>query len=195
MTTTPKAAKRIPTRPRCARCQQYITIDTHADDDLWAEVIGERFGPGYICADCFTRAADERLIDWADRLKLIPISHARHRATIAALQPDHKLREALEQIDRFSTDAIEADTDTPFSELEIIRRITRKALATDARTECTNDSGIHASINPAMVLVPREPTDAMLLAAGQGPWVNPLKAKAVWTAMIAVATKPEGEAG
>lgn len=68
------AAPRIPTRPRCHRCQRYITIDTHADDDLWEEVIGERFGPGYICADCFTRAADERLIKWEGRLRLVPIS-------------------------------------------------------------------------------------------------------------------------
>ena len=67
---------RIPTRPRCHRCQRYITIDTHADDDLWEEVIGERFGPGYICADCFTRAADERLIKWEGRLRLVPISLA-----------------------------------------------------------------------------------------------------------------------
>lgn len=70
------SALRIPTRPRCHRCQRYITIDTHADNDLWEEVIGDRFGPGYICADCFTRAADERLIEWEGRLKLVPISLA-----------------------------------------------------------------------------------------------------------------------
>ncbi|PTQ64866.1 hypothetical protein C8J45_102222 [Sphingomonas sp. PP-CE-3G-477] len=67
------------TRPRCARCQQFITIDTDADEDLWAEVIGERFGPGYICAGCFTRAADERLIDWVDRVRFVPLSLAGHR--------------------------------------------------------------------------------------------------------------------
>lgn len=70
---------RIPTRPRCHRCQRYITIDTHADDDLWEEVIGPRFGPGYICADCFTRAADERLIAWEGRLRLVPYSLATQR--------------------------------------------------------------------------------------------------------------------
>lgn len=70
------SAVRIPTRPLCARCQRYITIDTLADNDLWEEVIGPRFGPGYICADCFTRAADERLIKWEGRLKLLPYSLA-----------------------------------------------------------------------------------------------------------------------
>lgn len=69
-------SQRIPTRPRCHRCQRYITIDTDADDDLWAEVIGPKFGPGYICADCFTRAADERLIRWEGRLRLVPYSLA-----------------------------------------------------------------------------------------------------------------------
>lgn len=70
------AGCRIPTRPRCHRCERYITIDTHADDDLWEEVIGPRFGPGYICADCFTRAADERLIAWEGRVRLVPYSLA-----------------------------------------------------------------------------------------------------------------------
>lgn len=65
---------RIPTRPRCARCQRFITIDTWADDDLWLEVIGPLQGPGYICADCFTRAADERLIRWEGRVSFVPIS-------------------------------------------------------------------------------------------------------------------------
>lgn len=67
---------RIPTRPRCARCERYITIDTDADDDLWLEVIGPLQGTGYICADCFTRAADERLIRWEGRLRLVPYSLA-----------------------------------------------------------------------------------------------------------------------
>lgn len=67
---------RMPTRPLCARCNRYITIDTDADDDLWTEVIGERFGPGYICADCFTRAADERLIEWGDKVRFVPITLA-----------------------------------------------------------------------------------------------------------------------
>lgn len=68
---------RIPTRPLCHRCARYITIDTEADDDLWLEVIGPLQGPGYICADCFTRAADERLIRWEGRVRLVPYSLAR----------------------------------------------------------------------------------------------------------------------
>jgi len=75
-TTSLEETSRIPTRPRCARCQRYITIDTDADADLWAEVIGPTHGPGYICADCFTRAADERLIRWETRVRFIPISLA-----------------------------------------------------------------------------------------------------------------------
>lgn len=63
---------RIPTRPLCARCSRYIVIDTDADPDLWAEVIGNTHGPGYICADCFARAADERLIDWTKGLRFRP---------------------------------------------------------------------------------------------------------------------------
>lgn len=64
---------RIPTRPLCHRCHRYITIDVQVDDDLWREVIGEKFGPGYICADCFTRAADERLIHWDTKVRFIPL--------------------------------------------------------------------------------------------------------------------------
>lgn len=91
---TATAPPRISTRPRCARCQQFITIDTDADEDLWAEVIGERFGPGYICAGCFTRAADERLIDWIDRLRFVPLSLARHRLAATSLH-DMQITPAL----------------------------------------------------------------------------------------------------
>ena len=67
-----KPENRIPTRPRCHRCERYITIDTIADKDLWAEVIGA-YDSGYICADCFTRAADERLIEWVGRVRFVPL--------------------------------------------------------------------------------------------------------------------------
>ncbi len=70
---------RIPTRPLCARCHRYITIDVDADDDLWAEVIGPLQGPGYICANCFTQAADERLIAWEGRLRFMAYSLAAQR--------------------------------------------------------------------------------------------------------------------
>lgn len=64
----------VPVRPLCAMCRRRITIDTHADDDLWGEVIGPHDGPGYICADCFTREADERMIQWIGRLRFVPYS-------------------------------------------------------------------------------------------------------------------------
>jgi len=66
----------VPTRPKCAMCQRRITIDTDADDDLWLEVIGPLQGPGYVCADCFTREADERMIQWEGRLRFRPYSMA-----------------------------------------------------------------------------------------------------------------------
>lgn len=67
---------RIPTRPLCARCRRYIVIDSEVDHDLWLQLFGETHGPGYICADCVARAADERLIDWAGRLRFVPYSLA-----------------------------------------------------------------------------------------------------------------------
>ena len=62
--------------PDCAEHPLNAAHGVEADDDLWEEVIGDQFGPGYICADCFTRAADERVIQWEGRLKLVPISLA-----------------------------------------------------------------------------------------------------------------------
>ncbi|RZM32114.1 MAG: hypothetical protein EOP67_29415 [Sphingomonas sp.] len=93
MTPPDERETRIPTRPLCARCHRYIVIDSVAADDLWREVIGETHGPGYICADCFARAADERLIDWTDGLSFRPISLAGQVAVQAAalrLLPDTK---------------------------------------------------------------------------------------------------------
>lgn len=78
MTTDPRNIDKrtIPVRPLCSMCCRRITIDTDADNDLWQEVIGPCFGPGYVCADCFTREADERMIDWTDRLRFVPYSLA-----------------------------------------------------------------------------------------------------------------------
>lgn len=88
---------RLPTRPRCHRCERYITIDTHADNDLWEEVIGPRFGPGYICADCFTRAADERLIAWEGRVRFVPYSLAKQREVQAEVEQFLKDNETYEE--------------------------------------------------------------------------------------------------
>jgi len=67
---------RIPTRPLCERCRRYIGINSEVDDDLWIELFGATHGPGYICADCVARAADERLIDWTGKLRFVSLSLA-----------------------------------------------------------------------------------------------------------------------
>lgn len=64
----------VPTRPRCHYCGGVIVADLHADDDLWEAVMREKFGTGYACINCFASRADEKMIDWAPHVKLIPLS-------------------------------------------------------------------------------------------------------------------------
>lgn len=64
----------VPTRPRCHYCGDVIVVDLHADDDLWAAVMRDKFGTGYACVNCFASRADEKLIDWAPHVRLIPLS-------------------------------------------------------------------------------------------------------------------------
>jgi hypothetical protein len=64
----------VPTRPRCACCDAVIVVDIGVDDELWCAVMREKFGPGYVCVNCFASRADEKLIDWAPHVKLTAIS-------------------------------------------------------------------------------------------------------------------------
>lgn len=64
----------IPTRPLCKMCQRRVTIDIKVDNTLWRRVIGKCDGTGYVCADCFTREADERMLDWSGLVEFIPCS-------------------------------------------------------------------------------------------------------------------------
>jgi hypothetical protein len=66
----------VPTRPRCTLCGDVIVVDLHADNDLWEAVMRDRFGPGYACVNCFASRADEKGIDWAPHVRLIPLSLA-----------------------------------------------------------------------------------------------------------------------
>lgn len=66
----------IPVRPLCKMCQRRVTIDILVENDLWRQVIGPCQGSGYVCDDCFTREAYERMIEWKDGVQFIPCSMA-----------------------------------------------------------------------------------------------------------------------
>lgn len=63
----------VPTRPRCACCRQVIVVDLHVPDDLWNAVMRDPKA-GYVCVNCFASRADEKLIDWAPHITLVPLS-------------------------------------------------------------------------------------------------------------------------
>lgn len=68
----------IPTRSRCHYCGNVIVVDIHVDDEVWLAVFREKEGTGYICINCFASRADEKLIDWAPHVCLVPASLAAH---------------------------------------------------------------------------------------------------------------------
>lgn len=64
----------VPTRARCACCGGVIVADIAMPDDLWCAVMRDKFGPGYVCLNCFASRADEKLIDWAPHVTVHLVS-------------------------------------------------------------------------------------------------------------------------
>lgn len=90
----------VPTRPRCHCCGDVIVVDYVADDELWCAVMREKFGPGYVCIQCFASRADEKMIDWAPHVQLRPLSlaaQARLQNESRASQPDDAVTRAVKR--------------------------------------------------------------------------------------------------
>lgn len=66
----------IPTRERCAACQQPSPVSFWVPDETWAMVVHQFFQNSILCLPCFVSRADEKLIEWEKDIKLYPISLA-----------------------------------------------------------------------------------------------------------------------
>lgn len=64
----------IPNRGYCAICQKVQKIHFWVPDEIWKEVIHERYQLSPVCLNCFTDRADEKLLHWDKEIKFIMIT-------------------------------------------------------------------------------------------------------------------------
>ena len=77
----------VPTRQSCAQCHKRMFIDYHADNQIWADVVGI-WAASILCLDCFAEMGDERGITWEEGLEILAVvSLATHHVFIRGLEP------------------------------------------------------------------------------------------------------------
>lgn len=62
------------TREICKCCFQLNKIGFSVPDNVWEQSIPEQFRNSVLCLTCFTRFADEQLIDWDNNIEFYPVS-------------------------------------------------------------------------------------------------------------------------
>ena len=68
----------IGTREICKLCYQINVVGFHVPTDVWAAVIPENVRNRVVCLSCFTRLADEKLVEWDRDIQFFPVSLASH---------------------------------------------------------------------------------------------------------------------
>lgn len=74
------------TRETCCICGDIIRVGFHVPDEIWEQVVHPSRINDIHCLNCFTRRADEKLIDWDKQIRFYPVSFASH------ISPDFKPR-------------------------------------------------------------------------------------------------------
>lgn len=64
----------VATRARCQCCSGVIVVDFRVPDEVWEAVVHPQFHHSYLCINCFASHADEKRIDWAPLVEMIPCS-------------------------------------------------------------------------------------------------------------------------
>lgn len=82
----------IPTRERCAACQQPSIVSFKARDDIWHAVVHPQFVNSILCLACFASRADEKLIPWEEGIELFPVSLAAAHASGADPAGDRAMK-------------------------------------------------------------------------------------------------------
>lgn len=76
---------RTPRRPTCAMCNQLYVIDWMVPTEIWNDVIAPYYQNALVCLTCFTRRADEILVEWDKDIQLWPTSKIRHLRELGLL--------------------------------------------------------------------------------------------------------------
>jgi len=74
-----KQTKFNPTISReiCDSCHEIIRVSFWVDNNIWKQATPYKWENKHLCINCFTRFADERLLDWDKTIRFYPISKLR----------------------------------------------------------------------------------------------------------------------
>ena len=75
----------VPTRERCAACQQISPVGFYVPNKVWTAVVHPFFQNSILCLRCFISRADEKLIAWDEVIKLYPVSLASHLVDVRGI--------------------------------------------------------------------------------------------------------------
>lgn len=67
------------TREFCGLCGNIVRVGFHVPNEIWKSVVHRSRVNDIHCLDCFTKRADEKLIDWSSDIKFYPVSFRSHR--------------------------------------------------------------------------------------------------------------------
>ena len=79
-------ATRIPHREYCGLCGKVVTVGFHVPDDIWELVVHKSQLQAIHCLECFTRRADEQMVEWDREITFYPISLKSHLRAINLLK-------------------------------------------------------------------------------------------------------------
>ncbi len=66
------------TREFCSICGNIVRVGFHVPDNIWEQVVHASKINDIHCLECFTKRADEKLIDWSKAIKFYPVSLKKH---------------------------------------------------------------------------------------------------------------------
>ena len=68
----------IATREICAICGHVVRVGFWVPNEIWLQTVHLHWQNSILCLDCFTTRADEKLIDWSEKIKFYPVSFKAH---------------------------------------------------------------------------------------------------------------------
>lgn len=67
-----------PVREQCKVCHHPNPVGFWVPDSVWERVVPAQFSTHVVCLSCFTRFADERLVQWDADIRFYPVSLLTH---------------------------------------------------------------------------------------------------------------------
>ena len=64
------------TREICKICYEPVRVGFNVPDEIWDEVVPK--GKNILCLQCFTKIADEKMIEWDKDIQFFPVSFINH---------------------------------------------------------------------------------------------------------------------